>query len=198
MLRILSWNCRGFPWNKGPKLSWISNDVDIILLVETWEHEESKVPNIDGFTLWSTWNKRSSRRGIGGIACYIKKNISPHARIYKNDPYNQYSWIEITDINNKKTYIAICYFPPINSNFYKKKNLDKNSPYNGLENDISSLRNEGNILLIGDFNARTSSNQAIILSNHSNPNPLWLDEDPTLAGTKGALKTSGKICLGRS
>ena len=180
MLRILSWNCRGFPWNKGPKLSWISNDVDIILLVETWEHEESKVPNIDGFTLWSTWNKRSSRRGIGGIACYINKNISPHVRIYKNDPHNQYSWIEIKDINNKKSYIAICYFPPINYNFYKKKNLDKTNPYNGLENDISSLRNDGNILLIGDFNARTSNNQAVILRNHSNPNPLWLDEDPTV------------------
>ena len=177
MLRILSWNCRGFPWNKGPKLSWISNDFDIILLVETWEHEESKVPNIDGFALLYTWNKRSSRRGIGGIACYIKKNISPHARFYKNNPYNQYSWIEITDINDKKTYIAICYFPPINFNFYKKKNLDKNSPYNGLENDISSLRNEGNILLMGDFNARTSNNQATLLSNYSNPNPLGLDED---------------------
>ena len=35
---------------------------------------------------------------------------------------------------------------------------------------------------MGDFNARTSSNQAIILSNHSNPNPLWLDENLTLAG----------------
>ena len=43
----------------------------------------------------------------------------------------------MTDINDKKTYIAICYFPPINSNFYNKKNLDKNSPYSGLENDIS-------------------------------------------------------------
>ena len=62
----------------------------------------------------------------------------------------------------KKTYIEICYFSPINSNFYKKKNLDKNGPYNGLENDIYSLRNEGNILLMGDFNARTSSNQEII------------------------------------
>ena len=45
--------------NKGPKLSWISNEVDIILLVETWEHQESKVPNIDGFM--SIWNKRSQR-----------------------------------------------------------------------------------------------------------------------------------------
>ena len=34
---------------------------------------------------------------------------------------------------------------------------------------------------MGDFNARTSSNQAILLSNHSIPNPLWLDEDITLA-----------------
>lgn len=71
--------------------------------------------------------------------------------------------------------------PPINYNFYKKMNLDKNSPYNGLENDISSLRNEGNILLIGKFNARNSSKQAIILSNHSNRNPIRLDEYPTLS-----------------
>ena len=63
----------------------------------------------------------------------------------------------------------------------KKTNLDKNCPYNGLEHDISSLSKEGNILLMGDFNARTSSNQAIILSNYSNPSPLWLYEDLDLA-----------------
>ena len=34
---------------------------------------------------------------------------------------------------------------------------------------------------MGDFNARTSNNQDILLSNYSNPNPLWLDEDLTLA-----------------
>ena len=34
---------------------------------------------------------------------------------------------------------------------------------------------------MGDFSARPSSNQTIILSNHSNPNPLWLDKDLTLA-----------------
>ena len=33
---------------------------------------------------------------------------------------------------------------------------------------------------MGDFNDRTSRNQAIIISNHSNPNPLWLGEDLTL------------------
>ena len=84
MLQILSQNCQGFPWNKDRKLSWISNEVDIILLVETWEHEESKAANIDGFVLWSIQNKRSQRRGIGGIACYIRKTSPPMIGFIKN------------------------------------------------------------------------------------------------------------------
>ena len=101
--------------------------------------------------------------------------------IHKKDPYNQFIWIEIIDINDEKTYIAICSFSPIKSDFYKKNNLDKNCPCNGLEHDISSLRKEGNILLMGDFNARTSNNQVILLGNYSNRNPLWLEEYLELA-----------------
>ena len=74
-------------------------------------------------------------------------------------------------------YIAICYFVLIKSIFYGKNNLHKFFPYNGLEHDISILKNEGNILLLGDFNARTTTNQAIILNNDSKPNPLWLEEE---------------------
>jgi hypothetical protein len=79
-------------------ISWILSDIDIICLVETWEHEEFKVPNVEGFVLWSAWNKKSvlwsawnkksHRRGIGGIACYIRKSISPHIQLHKIDPLN--------------------------------------------------------------------------------------------------------------
>jgi hypothetical protein len=34
--------------------------------------------------------------------------------------------------------------------------------------------------LLGDFNVRTETNQAIILINDTKPNPLWLDEDLVL------------------
>lgn len=34
---------------------------------------------------------------------------------------------------------------------------------------------------MGYFNAHNSRNQAIILSNFSNPNPVWLEEGPALA-----------------
>ena len=80
-------------------------------------------------------------------------------------------------------YIAICYFAPINSTFYKKNNLDKNYPYNNLEQDIYSLKNEGNILMLRDFNARTTTKQATLLSIDSNHNPLWLDEDLVLSNS---------------
>jgi hypothetical protein len=78
-------------------------------------------------------------------------------------------------------YIAICYFAPINSTFYKKNNIDKNCSYNNLEQDIYNLKNEGNILLLGYFNARTATKQDTLLSNDSNHNPLWLDVDLVLS-----------------
>jgi hypothetical protein len=164
-------------------ISWILSDLDIICLEGTWEHEDSKVPNMEGFVLWLAWNKKYHRRGIGDIVCYIRKNISPHIQLHKIDPLNQYIWIEISDTNAKKMYIAICYFGPINSNFYKKNNLDKNCPYNNLEHDIYNLKNEGNILLLGDFNARTATKQDTLLSDDSNHNPLWLDEDLVLSNS---------------
>jgi hypothetical protein len=164
-------------------ISWIPSDIVIICLVETWEHEESKVPNIEGFVLWLTWNKKSHCRGIGGLVCYIRKRISPHIQLHKIDPLNQYIWIEISDTNTKKMYIEICYIAPISSTFYKKKNLDNNCPYNTLEQDIYSLKNEGNILLQGHFNSRTATKQATLLINDSNHNPLWLDEDLVLSNS---------------
>jgi hypothetical protein len=91
--------------------------------------------------------------------------------------------MEIFDINTKNIYIAICDFSPINSTFYTQKNLDKNCPYKILEQDIYNMKTEGSILLLEDFNARTATNQAIILINGSNPNPVWLYEDLVLANS---------------
>jgi len=72
--------------------------------------------------------------------------------------------MKILDINDKKIYISIFLFSPINSTFYKKNNLDKKNPYNGLEWDIHRLRNEGNVLFLGGFYARIRTNQSKLLS----------------------------------
>ena len=48
--------------------------------------------------------------------------------------------------------------------------------FNTLEHDIHSLRNDVNILLLGEFNARTTTIQAPLLSNNSHLNPFCLEE----------------------
>jgi hypothetical protein len=69
-------------------ISWIPSNIDVIFLVETWENEESMVPNIEGFVLWSAWNKKSYHRGIGGISCYIRNFVSHHIQLHKINPLN--------------------------------------------------------------------------------------------------------------
>jgi hypothetical protein len=54
------------------------------------------------------------------------------------------------------------------------------------------LKNEGNILMLGDFNAMTATNQATILINDSNHNPLWPDEDFVLSNSY-KISSSGLI-----
>jgi hypothetical protein len=130
--------------------------------------------------LWSTWNTKSSRRGVGGTTFYIRKKNSPHISLHKKDSLNQFIWVEISDIN-ANMYITIFYCAPINSTFYTKNNLDKNCPYKISKQDIYNLGNEGSILLLEEFNAQNTTNQAIILSNNSNHNSLWLEEDLILA-----------------
>ena len=114
-------------------LSWIPSDIDLIFLVETGKHDESRVPHLDGFTLRSVWNKKASQRGFGGIAFYIRNIVSSHIRLHKIDPFNQYIWIEISDSTTNRIFLAIFYFTPINSTSYKKNNLDKTYLFNTLK-----------------------------------------------------------------
>jgi hypothetical protein len=65
-----------------------------------------------------------------------------HISLHKKTLFNEYMWMNLSKISAKTIYIAICYFVPINSTLYKKNNLDKSYPYNGLEHDIHWLRNK--------------------------------------------------------
>ena len=47
-LKVMFWNCRGYPWNMGLGLNDVAQGIDIIFLVETWEYEAKHIPKIDG------------------------------------------------------------------------------------------------------------------------------------------------------
>ena len=60
---------------------------------------------------------------------------------------------------------------------YKNKGLDSKDPYAALKQDIVAYSQQGEVLLVGDFNARTTNNQASILCCKEDNNPIWLTEE---------------------
>jgi hypothetical protein len=71
-----------------------------------------------------------------------------------------------------------CCFAPKNSKIYKISNLDIKDPYASLKREIPLFNHLGEVMLMGDFNARTTNNQSLQLSNQERGenNPLWLEE----------------------
>lgn len=77
-------------------------------------------------------------------------------KVEKEDTNKQFIWLNITD--KKVTFrLVSCYFAPKTSKFYKMTNLDKD-PYAALKIDIVAFKSLGRIVLINNFNARTTNN----------------------------------------
>ena len=55
---------------------------------------------------------------------------------------------------DKDIFLCACYIPPEGSNIYKH-NQAKVNPFNIIEDEIMKYKQKGNVLLMGDLNARS-------------------------------------------
>ena len=55
--------------------------------------------------------------------------------------------------------------------------MDSKDPYAALKQDIATYSQQGEVLLVGDFNARTTNQQASIICCQEDHNPIWLIEE---------------------
>ena len=94
-------------------------------------------------------------RGQGGVAVMYKEELKTMISVCKTDAYKRYIWIKIeTGPKTKPMYIAGCYIPHRESPFYCAFNVEKNSPFEDLYADVNKYAQEGNVMLMGDMNAR--------------------------------------------
>jgi hypothetical protein len=63
------------------------------------------------------------------------------------------------------------------SKTYKSRGLDHKDPFAALKNDITTYSQLSEVLIVGDFNARTACEQASILRCKEYCNPIWLTEE---------------------
>ena len=122
-----------------------TDDSDITFLVETWEHDTQRIQGLRNYNVHSLiWEKNPrQRRGQGGVACLIKKEIEKYVSIIKNDEHKCYMWLKIETPNDLPTFVVGCYIPHQDSNFYAC--LDKDQPFANLEDDIAYLKSKGEV-----------------------------------------------------
>ena len=99
-------------------------------------------------------NHLKPKKHSGGIAIFAKKNLRPGITFLPVTS-SEYMWLKLDKtFFNMETdiYLLVVYVPPHNSSFTMKSE----DLFQLIESDISKLSRIGQLLVCGDFNARTS------------------------------------------
>ncbi len=158
-IQISAWNINGYKSrivnNKLTDSSFLKEieNNDIVSLVETHNSSIDDKLSIPGFQRVKVKNRPSNgRKSSGGLAYFAKEKIIKSIVPINNDNQDVI-WIKLKkDIFDKKRdiYIGTVYLTPYrNNNGSSKKNLD-------LFEEILSFQKKGEVIVQGDFNARTN------------------------------------------
>jgi hypothetical protein len=119
-------------------------ECDVVMLSETKGHP----PLIAGYTWYS--KTRETMKG-GGVAIGVKNDVAKYATRVKNleDQQQEIVWVELAIPRNNKYYLGCFYGPQERES---KEEVERQ--YSQLETQIQNNKKEGNIVLMGDFNAK--------------------------------------------
>ena len=141
---------------------------DFLLFTETWF---SKLSNTDikGFSVINCPRQKcnkKAKRDSGGVVVYYKDCFIDKIQLVKNDSRG-IIWFKLLKQHfglDQDTFIGLCYIPPENSSLYKypTSELFECDLYSVLNDDILLYSDQGNVYLLGDFNARTGQKQEFV------------------------------------
>ena len=119
---------------------------------------------------------KRSKRNSGGIIIFYRKELQKHTSV--NDKIiDNMLWIKIDKhfLNfDKDLFIGAIYNSPIQSSYTQKQNSDF---FMSLQNKMTSFSPDDNIIIGGDFNARTGILPDYIHENEKDINFLNLPDD---------------------
>ena len=137
-------------------------DRAIVFYSETHQIAGQVMPRVTGYS-WETACRPDTRsqhgsRGSGGVAVLFREELQPLLQIVRRDEQARYMWVRLRAETGRFLYIAICYFPPSTSVYASPRGQ---SPFSILDDDIWEFSRDGDIILLGDFNARTANSQTV-------------------------------------
>ena len=158
-IAISTWNIHGLSHktlgDKTKNKDFLNNinNIDLVFLTETWSDTIVNVPGFRAFVSdIATPNTNRGCRLSGGITLLMKTKLEKHVSIVKQS--KNFLWCKVSrEILNTELDLFLCgiYIPPEKSVYFEDDIFDK------LENDIPFFKSKGNVIILGDFNARTSN-----------------------------------------
>ena len=150
-----TWNINGISSKSlGDKLQnsdFLSNinNYDFVILTEIWNCSKFEISGFKNFTTHSN-QKTTSGRQSGGITLLFKDKFKNDFTMIQKS--NNSLWCKLSKEIwgcTKDVYVCGLYIPPQNSPHFNSDIFDQ------LESDIVKFMSKGNVILLGDFNART-------------------------------------------
>jgi exonuclease III len=90
----------------------------------------------------------------------IRKTLGGSSQIHKVDKHNRHMWVRLDLGEGRCLFIAGCYIPHKGSTFYDRAtDVNKEDPMDDIEQEAATLTSDGEVIILGDFNARTGSRQ---------------------------------------
>ena len=171
-LKFCSWNIQGYNsrlvGNKFEDKEFLKQfeDIDFIGITETHMHVEvlDKM-NIPGFHRLHVKNQpknKKSNKASKGIAVFVKENIKSLFSLVMMDNEDAI-WVKMkreVSGETRDVFIGTCYLNPSKS----KKTDQKISK---LADDVITLQDKGEVIIQGDFNARTGNSDDTISPDKS-------------------------------
>ena len=163
-LSIASWNVQGLKAKlNDPCFITEVKKHHIIALVETHYDDNTQLA-LEGYCVYQVNRAKSGHKAHGGIAIFVKKELRPGIKFYPAQS-NDLLWVCLKkEFFNTLAHVFIgaVYISPANSSYTKKLDYD---PFDIIESEIEKYTGQGQIILMGDFNARTSITQDFILDD---------------------------------
>ena len=162
-LRIGAFNCQGIKWKiEDPNFVKEVEKCDIFGVSETWIcTNESKTINIPGYKFYPFCRKKENGRSRGGIGWFIKDNLRKGIKLLYNISNENFMWCKFERQHFKlkeDLFVCVVYIPPENSS---REIRLKKEHFNTLIDTVIKIKSD-NIILIGDFNARTKNLDDVI------------------------------------
>ena len=200
-IKISCWNIHGLiskEQNKLEEESFLSyiSDKDIVFLTETkcLKSQELNVPGYYCFQLNRT-SIKTAKTESGGIALLCKSHYRQGISILPIIS-EDFFWIKLNKqfFNiSEDLYICAVYDPPPGSSYSQRQIRD---PLETIEENVIEYSKKGNIMLLGDFNARTGNLPDYVMGDSDIIIPMYTDDTiPNRLSQDHTTDTRGKHLL---